>query len=135
VELKPCPCHSGKRYADCCAPFHRREREPDTPEQLMRSRYSGFALGLGEHLLRTLASTHPDRAHQAEHFARARDSQRFAGLRILETSAEGDRGMVYFAARIYDRGRDVSFSERSRFVREGGAWKYESGEIITPPPR
>lgn len=47
-----CPCGGG-RYADCCAPYLRRESWPPTAEKLMRSRYTAFALGDAEHLLRT----------------------------------------------------------------------------------
>ena len=40
----PCPC-GGDRYGSCCAPLHRGERQAATAEQLMRSRYSAYALG------------------------------------------------------------------------------------------
>jgi SEC-C motif-containing protein len=131
---RDCPCHSGLRYAACCKPLHQGQREAETPEALMRSRYSAFALGLGAYLLKTLAADHPDRADpEAERaLARARAAQRFLGLTILEASAEGDRGVVLFRARIFERGVDRSFAERSRFRREGGAWRYEGGDIVEP---
>lgn len=91
----------------------------------MRSRYAAFALGLGDYLVKTLATTHPDRGRPWS----VAEEQRFAGLRILSTSEDGDRGEVRFFAKIYLRGRDVSFTERSQFVREDGAWRYVSGEI------
>ena len=34
-----CECKSGKSYGECCKPFHAGERWPETPLQLMRSRY------------------------------------------------------------------------------------------------
>jgi SEC-C motif-containing protein len=98
----------------------------------MRSRYAAFALGLGGYLVETLASDHPDRGHDEARLAavlsRAKDTQRFLGLTILEAKAEGDRGEVTFHARIFERGADRSFTERSRFRREDGAWRYEGGE-------
>jgi SEC-C motif-containing protein len=134
-DVRDCPCFSGLRYAACCAPLHRGEREAATPEALMRSRYAAFALGLGEYLVRTLASDHPDRALDATALARelsqARERQRFLGLRIEDASDEGDRGEVRFFARIFERGKDCSFTERSSFRREGGAWRYAGGEILT----
>jgi SEC-C motif-containing protein len=133
-DPRDCPCFSGLRYAACCAPLHRGEREAATPEALMRSRYAAFALGLGEYLVRTLASDHPDRAVDAAALARelsgARERQRFLGLRIDEARAEGDRGEVLFFARIFERGADRSFAERSTFRREGGAWRYAGGEVV-----
>jgi len=110
----------------------------------MRSRYAAFALGLGEYLARTLASTHPDlaepRAELVRSLSRARAGQRFQGLRIVSaaTSPEGDTGEVLFHARIFDRGADRSFAERSTFVREAGGWRYARGELVPadelPPP-
>jgi SEC-C motif-containing protein len=100
----------------------------------MRSRYSAFALGLGAYLVETLAADHPDRAQDETSLALAlsqvKERQRFLGLRILESHAEGDRGEVVFRARIFERGVDRSFTERSRFRKESGAWRYEGGEIV-----
>ena len=62
-----CPCGGGPRrlaYGACCAPLHRRERQATTAEQLMRSRYSAFALGEVEHLLRTQPSDEPEDARR-----------------------------------------------------------------------
>lgn len=110
----------------------------------MRSRYAAFALGLGEYLVETLASTHPDlvngeppRQELVRALSRARERQRFLGLRILHTE-EGhteeaggrERGEVLFFARIFERGQDVSFAELSSFVRENGAWRYAEGVLV-----
>jgi SEC-C motif-containing protein len=137
VPAKPprdCPCHSGLRYAACCAQFHDGTEEAPTPEALMRSRYSAFALGLGAYLVKTLAAEHPDRAlPDAEHareLSRAKERQRFLGLRVVETSSSGDVGEVLFVARVFERGVDRSFAERSTFVREDGAWRYARGVMV-----
>jgi hypothetical protein len=37
---------------------------------------------------------------------------------------------VLFYARIFERGADRSFAERSTFVREAGAWRYAAGELV-----
>ena len=100
----------------------------------MRSRYAAFALGLGEYLVQTLASTHPDRAlppHElARDLSRACQRQRFTGLRIVRTASSGDSGQVLFLAGIFERGVDRSFAELSTFVREAGGWRYASGELV-----
>ncbi|AKV00726.1 hypothetical protein AKJ09_07389 [Labilithrix luteola] len=102
----------------------------------MRSRYAAFALGLGDYLVDTLASTHPDhespRQELARALSRARERQRFLGLRILHTEEDegGERGEVLFYARIFERGHDVSFAELSTFVREDGAWRYAEGVLV-----
>jgi SEC-C motif-containing protein len=125
-----CPCHSGLRYSACCEALHKGTAIAETPEKLMRSRYAAFAKGLGKYLVDTLAASHPDRQQDLAALtialSRAKDTQRFLGLTILETRTDGDRGEVKFHARIFEKGKDVSFTEHSVFVKEDGAWRYAS---------
>ncbi len=104
----------------------------------MRSRYAAFARGFGDYLVRTLAADHPDRSHDeaamAVALSRVKDTQRFLGLEILESRSEGDRGEVVFHARVFEHGVDRSFTERSRFRKEGNAWRYAGGDIVEPVP-
>ena len=56
-----CPCTSGLPYDECCGPLHRGERAAPTAEQLMRSRFSAFALADAAYLLATWhPSTRPE---------------------------------------------------------------------------
>ncbi len=100
----------------------------------MRSRYAAFALGLGAYLVKTLAKTHEDRALPAEDLARAlgqtKNAQKFMGLSILHTASQDNDGEVLFYARIFEKGAERSFVELSKFVKEGDAWRYASGEPI-----
>jgi len=48
-----CPCLSGETYDHCCGPFHAGRAQAPTAEQLMRSRYSAFAVGDVEYLRAT----------------------------------------------------------------------------------
>ena len=104
----------------------------------MKSRYAAFALGLGAYLVRTLSASHADMALPREALeralSRAKEKQRFTGLRILHTVASDLEGEVLFLARIFERGQDRSFAELSDFIREGGAWRYASG-IMLPKAR
>ena len=98
----------------------------------MRSRYAAFALGLGEYLVDTLSRDHDDRAAPratlVRELSRVKDTQRFMGLEILDAKSDGDRGEVTFRAKIFEKGKDRSFTEHSHFVREDGEWKYAFGE-------
>ncbi|WP_315973743.1 YchJ family metal-binding protein [Glutamicibacter sp. M10] len=94
---------------------------PETAEELMRSRYSGFVLGLVPYLLATWhESTRPQELDL--------DPQmRWAGLEILSTRAGGaqaTRGVVEFAAHYVDGGNAAAQHEVSTFVREADAWFY-----------
>jgi SEC-C motif-containing protein len=134
VTKNDCPCFSGLRYAACCGPLHEGKRIADTPEQLMRSRYAAFARGLGSYLIATLTTDHPDRAEDQRALllalSRAKETQRFLGLKIMDTKVDRDHGEVTFHARIFERGVDRSFTERSEFVKENGAWRYASGIAV-----
>lgn len=129
---KPCPCGHGLAYAACCRPFHRAERPAPTAETLMRSRYAAFALADGAYLARTLHTSHEDRAQQTEEALahQLRDvarNLRFRGLQVIASHEDGDRGQVLFFARVFEKGKDRSFLERSDFVREDGRWFYLGG--------
>ena len=95
----------------------------------MRSRYSAFAKGLADYLIRT---TDPDGEAYEEDTALWRKSllqtaksHSFPGVIIHETGPD----FVYFTARIFQGVRDVSFSERSHFVRRDGRWLYHDGAV------
>ncbi len=100
----------------------------------MRSRWSAFALGRGDWLFDTLASTHPDHAAPRDaaikELSRVRERQRFMKLSVLHARASQDEGEVLFIARIFEKGRDCSFAELSHFVREDGEWRYASGILV-----
>ncbi len=139
ARKRECACHSGKAYTACCKPYHDGVALPPTPEALMRSRYAAFALGLGPYLVQTLAEGHADTGMApgalALELSRVKDRRRFLGLTVHSSAEDGDVGEVHFSARVFEKGADISFSERSTFVREEGAWRYLSGEMgpYAPP--
>jgi SEC-C motif-containing protein len=126
---KACRCGSTLAYADCCRPFHRNEREAPTAEALMRSRYSAFAMGEVEYLWKTLAATNPDRDHPREAMIAALKQTcsrlKFMGLAVHESEV----ARVLYQARVFEKGRDVSFMELAEFDREGDAWRYVVGKV------
>lgn len=114
-----CPCLSGQTYAECCGPLHKGEPAPSA-ERLMRSRFSAFALGDADYLLRSWhRSTRPARLDLDE-------GLRWYRLDIERTERGGpfDReGVVAF--RAYFRGAERGeLAETSRFVKEGRDWFY-----------
>ena len=58
---------------------------------------------------------------------------KFTGLAVLHAAEDGDRGEVTFLARVYEKGQDRSFVERSDFRRVDGAWRYV-GALDEPRP-
>lgn len=134
VEESPhglCPCGDGRSYGDCCGPFHRGSSSVTTAEELMRSRYSAFSLGLVGYLVETLS---PERRHPGDRadLERSMGATEWTGLRILAIRAGGmgdDQGEVEFVAAYRQHGLPGKLHERSHFVRKGGRWFYDSGEV------
>jgi SEC-C motif-containing protein len=139
VSARDCPCGSLTPYAACCAPFHRGEREaPDAPA-LMRSRYAAFALKDVDYLWRTLHRDHDDRTRPEAQVRRdlgdACAKNRYMGLRVLDAREPDAQGVarVLFAARVFHKGREVSFVECSEFSRDADGWRYLGGEGVSVP--
>lgn len=116
-----CPCESGADYQTCCGPLHRAERQADTAQELMRSRYSAYARGDAEYLFRTW---HP-RTRPAD--VTVDPGVAWTGLEVVDVDAGGvndDRGEVEFVARYESSGSSAAMRERSRFERRAGRWFY-----------
>ncbi|BCN59077.1 YchJ family protein [Prescottella equi] len=116
-----CPCLSGEQYGRCCGRFHSGTAEAPTAEQLMRSRYSAFAVGDEAYLLRTW---HPDTRPKRLDLD---PEQVWCRLDVLTTSGGGlldSTGTVEFVAHYVDHGTRGSMREHSTFVREDGRWLY-----------
>ncbi|MCF6744444.1 hypothetical protein E9529_09165 [Blastococcus sp. KM273128] len=119
-----CPCGTGLPYAECCGPRHDGSAPAATAEQLMRSRYSAFALGDAGYLLRTWHPTTRPPALDLD------PAVRWTGLEVLATTGGGllaAEGTVEFVARYRHGGVDGEQRELSRFAREDGAWRYVDG--------
>jgi SEC-C motif-containing protein len=132
----PCPCGSGKRLSLCCQPYLD-GAAPPTAEALMRSRYTAYATGAFAHLQRTITAAMAlgfDRAGVAAEAA----GVVWTGLEIVAVSRGGAAdaaGEVEFRARFRQGGVDQVLHERSRFVREDGAWKYAGGTLFRDAAR
>ena len=124
VAPRRCPCGTGLSYAECCGRFHDGTAHAATAEQLMRSRYSAFAVGDAGYLLATWhPSTRPRGLELDPH-------TRWTGLDVLGTTGGtllAAEGTVEFRAHhVVDREAGAQH-ENSRFRREGGRWYYLDG--------
>lgn len=123
-----CPCGSGRELDNCCLPAVRGEREPDTAEALMRSRYTAYVLGELDYIVETNHSSTRDEVDREE-IERWSTGSDWLGLSILDTEAGGSEdaeGTVTFTARYRYEGTTHTHRERSRFERENSAWRFHS---------
>lgn len=117
-----CPCGKQADYNACCGAFIQGWDLPSTAEELMRSRYSAYALGEIDYLVET-HSPKPDRAGVEDWARRAK----FTGLQIVSTKEGGpedERGFVEFIAVFEEAGRLRQHHEKSRFKKIDGRWYY-----------
>ncbi|ARP69447.1 hypothetical protein LK07_06315 [Streptomyces pluripotens] len=138
MTTRSCPCGLPRPYDACCGRFLSAPRTRSvgaaaptgsaaapTAELLMRSRYTAFATGDVEYLLRTWhPRTRPGRLELDP-------TMPWTGLEILGTaggSAFHTTGTVTFRA-SYPGG---SLHERSRFERLDGTWVYVDGDFPEP---
>lgn len=118
-----CPCGSGDGFGVCCGPLVVDGVPAATAEELMRSRYTAFALGHTDHLWRTWhPRTRPPTIEGADVV--------WTGLTVVEVVAGGeddDDGVVEFEARYSGPEGPTVMRERSLFERRGGRWTYLAG--------
>ena len=127
-----CACGSKKPFKQCCARFLEGRQQAKTPEQLMRSRYTAYALGnRGEYLLRTWF---PATAGGLTAEMLSRRGHQWLRLEVLAKRQSGDKGFVEFNAWYRDGdGREQVLHEKSVFQRSGGRWLYVGGEVDSSP--
>ncbi len=116
-----CPCRSGAIFGDCCAPFLSGSAQAPTAVQLMRSRYTSYAIDAPAYLLETW---HPSTRPTSLELDAATT---WRSLEIVATERGGpfdDTGVVEFIARYRDAEGPGAMRERSRFLREDGRWRY-----------
>ncbi|MBM7036862.1 YchJ family metal-binding protein [Vibrio ulleungensis] len=123
-----CPCKSGLAYANCCQPIHINHSAADTPEKLMRSRYSAHYLKLVDYVV---ATYHPDcNAEQQREQIAESVSLDWCHLDVISSAMspqDSSVGFVEFRAQYIENDTLYSMQELSRFIFHDGLWFYRDG--------
>lgn len=137
-EHLPCPCGGLGRallYKDCCEPFINGKELAPGAEQLMRSRYTAYALGNAAYVLATWHSSTRPAELNLEPPGKPHGTQ-WLGLRVhSHTQLDETHAQVMFTARYREAGRAHHLKEHSRFVSEDGHWFYLDGDVEPPQER
>ena len=125
-----CYCHSGKKYEECCQPYHKGEALPSNAQHLMRARYAAYAIGDADFIIHT---THSKNKSYLSDFNKWRleilqfsNGTQFQGLEITEFKESEKEAYVTFSAHLMQNGNNASFTEKSRFEKVDGVWLYHS---------
>lgn len=119
-----CICGLEPEYEECCGAIINGHKEAQTPEELMRSRYSAYVNGNGKYLLfsSSTENQHQEDIALIEEFS---NSVEWLKLEVLEALEE----IVEFRAYYRDATGIQVLHEESKFIQEDGVWKYESGTL------
>lgn len=127
---RPCPCTSKLTFDKCCEPYLTGRKVPETPEKLMRSRFSAYATRKVAYLIATTCEAERGKLDrdELENYCR---SVACISLKVLKTEAGGpqdEAGTVLFHASLQVNGKRTLHRELSRFAREEGRWVYVDGD-------
>ena len=129
--MQTCPCGSKNNYADCCGIFIENRQSPQTPEQLMRSRYTAYTLANIDYILRTMKSPAADGFNPVEARKWAKQVN-WLQLNVVKSSTAGNMGEVEFIAYFAMNNKKHTLHELSKFQFENGSWYYVDGKQLTP---
>lgn len=121
VSETNCPCCSGEIYDACCGPILAGDKPAATATRLMRSRYTAFAVGDRDHLVR---SWHPQMRPKKLTLDPDEEWFRLEVLAASKGSMFDTEGTVEFRAHYRLDGERDTVHENSRFVRHEGRWVY-----------
>lgn len=126
-----CPCHSGKEYSLCCQPLHLGAFAENALD-LMRSRFSAYALDLPQYIIKTTHPNNPqfnsDFLTWSKEISLFSQNTQFMDLQILDFQESDNSATVTFIAHLTP---SASFQETSLFQKHNNMWLYLKG-IVKP---
>jgi SEC-C motif-containing protein len=128
-DTKPCPCHSGEIFQNCCQPLLKGAKPANTPEQMMRSRYTAYTLIDISYIERTMQGK-ALRSFNAKEARQWAQSVIWLNLQVIRTTQTDDRGTVEFIAQYSVAGTLQQMHELSQFKKIKGFWYYTDGETF-----
>jgi SEC-C motif-containing protein len=121
-----CPCGSKLEYINCCQSFIEGKLLPQTPEQLMRSRYTAYSLANIDYIQETMFgdALQDFDAVDAKEWAQ---SIKWLKLEVIRSSMSAeDKGLVEFIAYYRYQNKKHQLHEVSQFELINQRWYYTS---------
>lgn len=119
-----CPCGQGD-YQHCCQPLHVGQAHAETASQLMRSRYSAFALQQIDYIVQTTALGQ-QASLDVDAIADWSKSNQWLKLEVLNSNEKLDKShaQVEFKAHYHDAKQAQIHHEISHFVQHQARWYF-----------
>lgn len=131
--LKKCYCGLRVEYNACCGKFIDGSSIPETPEQLMRSRYSAYVQGNVDYIANTMSGKALEGFEKISSKQWA-DSVTWLRLDVIESFNESnEHGFVEFSAKFIQKNNKLSeIHELSEFIYVNNKWYYIDGKHMAP---
>lgn len=131
--MSHCPCGSNNNYSECCGIYIHAHKKPETPEQLMRSRYTAYTQANIDYIQQTMKA--PKSNHfDAESAKKWAATVQWLGLEVIHCSMNQTKGYVEFIAHFSEQGNKDCIHEISEFHQLNGQWYYVDGKYQRPKP-
>ncbi|TWX52814.1 YchJ family protein [Colwellia hornerae] len=138
-----CPCGSSISFQQCCLLLINQDNNAQSPEQLMRSRYSAYATEAADYIYQTYAQASRALQTIADISAWAKETKWLKltihaasdhtkhnnQTAVSDGNKEHNLPTVCFSAYYQHQGEYFLMKETSRFVVEKGQWRYLEGEV------
>jgi SEC-C motif-containing protein len=133
-----CYCGSRNKFSACCLPVISQQIVAESPEQLMRSRYSAYATKNAEYIFNTYAKKSQQQQSIQEILHWAKETK-WLSLTINNASDFPERHInlkpqptlptVSFSAYYLHQKQYFLMRETSRFIIENNQWYYLDGDV------
>ncbi|AUC88737.1 MAG: zinc chelation protein SecC [Alteromonas sp.] len=124
-----CFCCSTSSYEHCCAPFISGTDSPQTAEQLMRSRFTAYAIKQYDYV-RDTYSEEKRQGITSENLESSASGAHWFALKVhTSTHSKPSSDTVEFTAYYFENKHLFQLHETSRFIIEGGLWRYHDGTL------
>lgn len=131
-DEKMCPCGTGREYGRCCGQYHEYAAVAETAEQLMRSRYTAYTLGLVDYIVDTTVPSQQLLLDREGILSWSRAAE-WLGLEVLQHKNTGkNHALVEFKAHYFYKGERAEHDELSGFVRIEGRWYFIDPTVPLP---
>lgn len=129
-----CPCQNHHQninkytFEQCCQPIINKEKQANSPQALMRSRYSAYATKQGEYILNTYSNDSAKKQSLID-IQQWADNCKWVNL-IIHNNSDQKNNEVEFSAYYIENKQLCMIRERSRFHLENSSWVYNDGDIL-----
>ena len=132
--MAECPCGSTIDYSQCCEPYIKGEKDPETAELLLKARYTAYAVGEVDYIAETI---HPEQKENHDHKATKKWSEgsKWHGLEIVNKEKgleDDDEGIIEFKVKYTQNLETQTHHEMSVFKKAEGKWYFFDGKPVAP---